>query len=391
MRSPSAASCPSASRTLRLGRRLAAAMASLAGALVVMATGAAAQAQPGSAASSENSVPTVLYIATERLSEIAVGYRDQPNLARLGFGTEREPWHVWYGGAEVQALIHLPGYRPGTPVRPTAEMLIGNRFAGKRWPDAFAALASFDLDGNGVVEGDELRDLYVWFDIEGDGQIANRDDAIRPAGVHYGGFDLRGGVRRKAGVAREGRMAAFSVIAPRTSRIHLLELPIDRLYASRREALVARSRAAGLAPSMASAPSTTPVATGRATSAAVAPHPLEGIWRWKITNAEQWKDPTRPWGAEASGQLMLAVNGDRIEGQVQMVGPYADRINLPLAGRWHDGQAQWTSVSPLGLTRSDVRLESFYGHPVLRGRAWSNRSGRITEWTWEARRERPLD
>ena len=96
-------------------------------------------------------------------------------------------------------------------------------------------------------------------------------------------------------------------------------------------------------------------------------------------------------GKEAAGQLLLSANGERIHGLVQMVGPYNDRINLPLEGMVRGTAAQWVSSSPMGLTRSEVRLEQVFGRPVLRGTAWSNRNGKLREWTWEATYEKPLE
>ena len=319
--------------------------------------------------------PTVLFVATERLTDLALGYEHMRHVARLGLGTPARPWHTWFGGSpELQALVHLPGYQAGTPLRLQSTSLLGNRFAGKSWPDAFASLASFDEDGNGIVEGRELRDLYIWVDFDADGQLAKRDDSLRPASFYYTGFDLRTPSKTRAGHARQGRIKAFSVMVPYASRIHLLELELAANFASRLEAYLSSSERSDQAPQKADKS-----------------HPLNGSWRWKLTNPDQWTDATRPWGKEAGGELLLRTRQDRIEGVVQYTGPHEDRINLPLTGSWRDGRAQWTSVSPLGLTRSEVRLESLYGHTVLRARSFSNRNGKVREWTWEAYREQPLD
>jgi hypothetical protein len=330
----------------------------------LLLSGAGVRAQPGS---------TVLFIATERLTDLVLGYPHIPNVARLGFGREARPWHAWFGGGvEMRPLVFMPDYRTGAKVRLQSTMLIGNRFSGKAWENAFAALSSFDRDGNGIVEGGELSDLYVWVDFDGDGTLDNREDSLRPAAFYYTAFDLRGGSKVRVGHARQGRIAAFSVLVPYASRIHLLELDVSASYASRHQAFL---------------PPVTPAESG----APEADNPLTGQWRWKVTDAGQWKDATRPWGDEAGGQLMLAVHRNRIRGVVRTVGPHGDLINLPLEGTWRDGNAAWTSVSPLGLTRSEVRLESLYGYPVLRARSWSNRNGKVREWTWEARYDKPLD
>lgn len=350
-----------------------------------------ASAAPTPAAVATHGGATVLYIATERLTDLALGYRHFAQVAQLGFGTPGKPWHAWFGGGvEMRPLVHLPGYRSGTPVQLTAPMLIGSRFGGRRWETGFAALASFDRDGNGIVEGEELRELFVWVDFDGDGSLANREDALRPASFYYTAFDLRRAAEHKTGHARDGRLMAFSVLVPYTSRIHLLELDVSASFPSRHAGYLAHAAPPSQRPGAAAqalptgAASTRPVPGGTAL-------PFNGQWRWKVTNADTWKDSTRPFGKEASGQLLLAADGERLLGVVRLTGPHEDRINLPLEGRWRDGRAHWTSVSPLGLTRSEVRLESRYGYPVLRGRSWSQRNGRMQEWTWEARHEKPLD
>lgn len=317
--------------------------------------------------------PTLLFVATERLTDLVLGYEHFRQVARLGFGSPDKPWHTWYGGSpELQSLVYLPGYRPGAPVRLNASMVISNRFDGKTWTDAFAALASFDRDGNGIVEGPEMHDLWIWVDFNGNGELADRDDSLRPASFYYGGFDLRSSAASRAGHAREGRIRPFSVMVPYATRIHLLELGVAQSWSSRLRGYL-------------------PQLGARAADKSDASHPLAGRWRWKITNEAEWTDATRPWGPEAAGELLLAVRGNALHGVVQYAGPREDRINLPLKGVWRDGRAEWTSVSPLGLARSEVRLESLYGRPVLRGRSWSNRNGRISEWTWEARHDGPLE
>lgn len=330
-----------------------------------------AQAAPTAAA--VPATPTVLYVATERLTDLVLGHRSLPHPARLGFAPADRPWHAWYGGAEVQALLHLPKPWPAGPLQPRAEQIIGNRFGGQSWPSGLAALASFDTDGNGVVEGEELRDLYVWFDLEASGQVAVRADALRPAAQHYHGFLVGQGSRLRQGPARAAQLSPFAVMVPFGSRIHLLDLPITGAHDSpllARLALVhADAAVAGWTPE--------------------AGHPLHGQWRWSMTNSQAWADKTRPWGDEAGGQLILTVSQGQIRGVVKMLGPHNDRIQLPLTGHWREGRAEWRSVSPLGLTRSVAWLDERHGHPLLRGRSTTNRNGKVREWTWEARLEDP--
>jgi hypothetical protein len=314
---------------------------------------------------------SVLFISSERLTALALGHPHFPQFARVGFGTPAQPWHAWFGGPEMSAIIYLPSYVPGAKTDIDARMLLGNTFKGQRWDNAYAALASFDTDGNGVVEGDELRDLYMWVDFNGDGTLATREEALVSLRKRFAGIDLRTAAKPFEGAARSGLLAPFSLIERRGGRRHLLELKLGETFSSRDRAYLSY--------------------TARGAASPDNRNPFTGYWRWSITNAEQWKDATRPWGKEAGGQLLLAANGNQISGLVQYTGPHGDRINLPLDGTLRGTAAQWVSSSPMGLTRSELRLEQVFGRPVLRGTAWSNRNGKIREWRWEATYEKPID
>lgn len=315
---------------------------------------------------------TVLYISNERLTALALGHPHFPQFARVGFGTPAKPWHVWFGGTEMCAIVYLPSYAPGARVDIEAKMLLGSHFKGQRWGNAYAALASFDTDGNGIVEGDELRDLYMWVDFNGDGTLATREDALVSLSKRFAGIDLRTAAKPFEGAARTGRLAAFALLERRGSRRHLLELNLGETFSSRDRAYLSYTALGG---------NTLPDTRNTFT----------GYWRWTMTNADQWKDATRPWGKEAAGQLLLAVSGKQISGLVQYIGPYNDRINLPLEGVVNGTAAQWVSSSPMGLTRSEITLQQVFGRPVLRGTAWTNRNGKLSTWTWEARYEKAFD
>jgi hypothetical protein len=345
----------------------------LMGVLMLLCAGAARADQPGA---------TVLLVATERMTSLALDYQYFPHFARLGFGTPSKPWHTWFATPAMTPLVYLPSYVAGKKTQIEAKDLLGNGFQGRRWKNAFEALASLDADGNGVIEGDEMRDLYVWTDFQRNGTLAARDDALVPARKIYDGFDLRIPAKPVNGYARSGSRVAFAVMVRTGHRSHLLELAMGEFFPSRSRAYL----------SYAAMP---------ANAAVDGQSAFNGWWLWTLTNADQWKDATRPWDKEAAGRLLLAVEKGRISGVVQYTGPVGDRINLPLSGEVLGTQgngtsaqwtsAQWTSVSPLGLTRSELRLEQVFGHPVLRGRSWSNRNGKVSEWTWEATYEKPLD
>ncbi len=303
------------------------------------------------------SQPSVLYVASERHTSLALNYAYFPHFVRLGFGTPDTPWHQWFGTTELKALLYLPGYQMGQPFEISPRNLIGSRFNGKVWASGFEALRQFDADQNGIVESDELNDLYVWQDSNSSGAFEvgiqqGRPDTIAPCRQQYAGFDLRSVAVRKAGHAREGRLAQFAVFRSHTTRIHLLEFPIHGAFADRFRAYLSYTNAKDVD----------------------FEHAFSGEW--------QWQSKASP--AHQPGRLLLAVSGDQIHGLIQYVGSYADVINLPLTGVVTDRRAEWQSVSPLGLTRSVVQLSQEYGRPVLQGRAWSARNGKLQIWQWTA-------
>ncbi|WP_089721662.1 hypothetical protein [Candidatus Entotheonella palauensis] len=133
----------------------------------------------------ETSPPSVLYVASERHTSLALNYAYFPQFARLGFGAPDTPWHPWFGSRELLALLYLPGYEMGQAFERSPRTMIGSRFDGKVWKSGFEALRQFDTDQNGVVEADELNDLYVWQDMNSSGTFdvgigQKRQDALIP-------------------------------------------------------------------------------------------------------------------------------------------------------------------------------------------------------------------
>ncbi|PON14945.1 hypothetical protein C2W62_26400 [Candidatus Entotheonella serta] len=237
--------------------------------------------------------------------------------------------------------------------------VIGSRFAGKVWESGFEALRQFDADQNGVVEADELNDLYVWRDADSSGTFeavvrTGRKDEIIACRERFAGFDLRTAAVRKSGYAREGLLAPFAVFRSHRSRIHLLEFAIRGSFTDRFRGYLSYAGTQQVDPD----------------------HRFSGEWRWEM-NAQR-------------GRLLLAASGREIRGIVQYEGRHADIINLPLEGVVTDGQAEWQSVSPLGLTRSVVRLSQEFGQTVLHGQAWSTRNGKLQKGSWKAYYAKPL-
>lgn len=308
------------------------------------------------------SLPTVLHIASERHTSLALNYSHFPQFVRLGYGTPSAPWHPWFGTQEIRTLLYLPDYRPDQPIVIDPSMIVGSRFAGKTWTNGFEALRSFDTDHNGLVERNELNHLYVWIDGNSDGTITKNQNWLSPSRQRYAGFDLRQPSKPKRGYARQGLLAPYSVIGKKTARIHLLELEISDSFASEHLGYLS-------------------FASSQHINTA---HTFSGEWHWAITNANAWGNSLKSWQGQSSGRLLLAVQGQTLIGMVQYRGAHSDRINLPLTGLTDGHQAEWTSISPLGLTRSQVTLTNEAGQLVLQGDAWSNRNGKIQQWTWKA-------
>jgi len=248
-------------------------------------------------------------------------------------------------------------------------MIIGSRFGGKLWKSGFDALRSFDTDQNGVVERDELNSLYVWADSESTGELVAGRGEFFPCREQYAGFDLRRDAVMNRGYARSAWQMSFAVLKRQSSSKHLLDLAIEGAFESEARGYLSYASVSTYDPK----------------------HQLSGEWKWQITDHSAWADPYTSWRDTASGRLILAVDGVRIHGVVQYVGLYADRINLPLAGQLSESQAEWTSVSPMGLTHSSVTLDREFATPVLRGTAWSNRNGKAQRWTWKAYYEKRIE
>ncbi len=313
---------------------------------------------------------TVLHVASERHTSLALNYAYFPQFARVGFGIPESPWHPWYASRELRVILHLPDYRAGQVIDVNPAMIIGSRFGGKTWSSGFEALRSFDMDQNGIVEREELQDLYLWRDVNSDGVLTpvSHEDApwtLVPVATHHAGFDLRQTAQIKSGYARQGRLTPYAMVMRHKTRIHLLDLPIHGHFPARDLGYL----------SYAGEGAESPYDTH---------HDWSGTWQWRIDDETAWPSGYQPWEGPLGGQLLLAVQGNTVRGVVQYTGRHGDRINLPLQGRVEGQTATWTSISPMGLTRSEVTFSRELGRRVLRGEAWSNRNGNLQRWQWKA-------
>jgi hypothetical protein len=76
-------------------------------------------------------------------------------------------------------LVHDPG---GTGEITSALQWFGNVTFWLFWENGYQALAALDDDADGVLAGDELRDLAIWHDRNGNG-TSDRGE-VRPLSTH---------------------------------------------------------------------------------------------------------------------------------------------------------------------------------------------------------------
>lgn len=99
----------------------------------------------------------------------------------------KELWHVWKGSAARPLLVYDPSH--SGKIR-SADQLFGNwTFGGQPhaalngssvatpWENGYQALATLDLDGNGLIDGKELETLGLWFDHNRNG-IAEQGEVV---------------------------------------------------------------------------------------------------------------------------------------------------------------------------------------------------------------------
>jgi|GEM_PF-6340837 len=91
-------------------------------------------------------------------------------------GTGKKEWE-WVGKGDG-LLVYTAGLK-GTP---TYKELFGTRTFDKTFKHGYEALATLDADGNGVLQGEELKDIGVWVDADSDavaqtGEIRSAKDA----------------------------------------------------------------------------------------------------------------------------------------------------------------------------------------------------------------------
>ncbi len=73
----------------------------------------------------------------------------------------KDKWYKWYASDKYPLLVFDPEHKGQIN---SAEQLFGNFTFGKYWIHGYAALASLDLNKDGKLQGDELKDLGLWFD-----------------------------------------------------------------------------------------------------------------------------------------------------------------------------------------------------------------------------------
>jgi hypothetical protein len=91
-------------------------------------------------------------------------------------GTGKKEWE-WVGKGDGLVV-----YTAGLKGTPTYKELFGTRTFDKTFKHGYEALATLDADGNGVLQGEELKDIGVWVDADSDavaqtGEIRSAKDA----------------------------------------------------------------------------------------------------------------------------------------------------------------------------------------------------------------------
>ena len=79
---------------------------------------------------------------------------------------EAGKWFVWRGSGLTPLVVWDPN-KAGLIL--DAEHLFGTHTWGKEWKHGYEPLATLDKDSNGWLEGDELKDIALWFDFNQDG------------------------------------------------------------------------------------------------------------------------------------------------------------------------------------------------------------------------------
>jgi hypothetical protein len=81
----------------------------------------------------------------------------------------------------------------------SADQLFGSHTWGKEWKHGYEPLATLDKDGSGWLEGDELKDIALWFDFNQDGISDNgevkqlKDVGVTAIGVKVTAHDEKNG------------------------------------------------------------------------------------------------------------------------------------------------------------------------------------------------------
>lgn len=106
-----------------------------------------------------------------------------------------DTWYKWFGSADTPLLVYDPQHSGRIE---SAHQLFGNwTFGGQRvaalalgmtrpapWKNGYEAVETLDADGDGVIKGEELQPLGLWFDTNRDARSqAGEVLDIRAAGV----------------------------------------------------------------------------------------------------------------------------------------------------------------------------------------------------------------
>ncbi len=94
---------------------------------------------------------------------------------------QKNKWVIWKGSENMPLVVYDPKKKGKIT---SASQLFGLETFGKSWKNGFEALATLDLNKDGKISGEELKDISLWFDKGSDG-VADKGEVkdAREAGV----------------------------------------------------------------------------------------------------------------------------------------------------------------------------------------------------------------
>lgn len=274
--------------------------------------------------------------------------------------TTPKAWYTWKGSAAAPLLVYSPmeygGVSSGAQLFGNWTQIVGGTRSvgyngsttGKVWENGFAALATLDRDGNGKIDGDELRDLSLWFDENRDAIVdAGEMRTARGEGVTalyyktdsvdastndiYAALGFERVVNGR--LVRGGAVDWFAASA--NTKEQLRDKFMSRFWFDRQKSSNTADDRDGDAPGAYAAP----VKEGGSAAHGAAAHTgLSGIWEWTTSDDEAARALT--------GVLILQDDNGKISGTSYVEAPVRD----------HTGGDATTLVRALPVRGTSMKL-----------------------------------